>query len=139
MGYTGRLALVLHCIDLASGLVTGLTTQIPIATLQRAVILVDYYYRQVRVLYGKTAASELPPELMRLVVWSQSLDGKHTTTRDVTTKRWAKTSKEAHTIFENLVALGIGELSNSERGAWQWRFTDCAELRCTLLHRLTQS
>ena len=139
VGYTGRLALVLHCIDLASGLVTGLSTQIPIATLQRAVILVDYYYRQVRVLYGKGAASELPAELMRLVAWSQSLDGKHITTRDVVTRRWAKTSKDAHDLFEQLVTLGVGELSNSQKGAWQWRFTECAEVCCTLLHYLSQS
>ena len=139
VGYTGRLALVLHCIDLASGLVTGLSTQIPIATLQRAVTLVDYYYRQVRVLYGKTAASELPAELMRLVAWSQSLDGKHITTRDVVTRRWAKTSKDAHDLFEQLVTLGVGELSNSQRGAWQWRFTESAEACCTLLHYLSQS
>lgn len=139
VGYTGRLALVLHCIDLASGLVTGLTTQIPIATLQRAVILVDYYYRQVRVLYGKTAASELPVALLRVVTLSQSLPLGYVSTRDIQRRNWVKNAKDAHEIFEELVALGVGELTTSKRGSWQWRFVESVVSVNNLTDFLTQS
>lgn len=122
VGYAGRLALVLHCLDIALGLIPESVTIIPESTMQRVVTLLDFYHRQVKVLYSKSAKSDLPTELMRIVELSQQTG--YVTVRDIQRKGWTKTNAEAQKLLEELVSLGIGELSKTVKNSYQWRYME---------------
>jgi hypothetical protein len=99
----------------------GAEAIIGLKTMARAIYLVDFYLQQLRLLYGRFSKTELPNELLRIVEFSQQVGT--ISARDICRKGWAKNTDEAYTLFEQLVSLEVGQLSQSKRGSWQWRYT----------------
>jgi hypothetical protein len=114
-GTTGTLALVLHILE---SVYSPVTLEISEDTMNRAIALSMYYFRQVLSMNAENDLEVIPPQLLKIVELSQQI-GK-VTPRILMRKKWAKDSKQASQLLQQLGEFAIGTLTQSVRGTLEW-------------------
>jgi CRISPR-associated protein Cmr3 len=123
-GYTGRLALILHCLNAA---VVGQqpSEDVGVETVRSAMKLVRWFMGQVRLLYaeGETAVGALEPIYTKLIQLSRVrgwLRAKDVRNFERSLRKASSEVIRAH--FRELEAMGYGEISGVGNRL-QWRAT----------------
>ncbi|MBW4469199.1 MAG: DUF3987 domain-containing protein [Stenomitos rutilans HA7619-LM2] len=119
IGYSARIALLLHCLDIALGECPD-DDRVPAKTMQRSLYLCQYYIQQVKLLHAKTIQTDLPPELLKIVELSQRIG--EVSDREILRKRYAESAEDARDKIRQLIELGLGELSHGDKKSLRWKF-----------------
>lgn len=123
-GDTGILALLLHCLNAA---IEGETPvdRISLQTMQAAIALSRYYLGQVRLIHSEGGqVDKLQDYCQRLIKISQRqgwISARETRNNDRCIRSELKDLDEIRSLFRELAAMGIGELSGEGRSL-RWRY-----------------
>ncbi|MBD1878372.1 DUF3987 domain-containing protein [Coleofasciculus sp. FACHB-T130] len=123
-GYMARLALVIHCLDLAADPSLPFTTTINASTIERAIAWASYYLNQARLLNSKSQP-DVPSELVDIA--NLSKEQGWISHRALQLKHWAKTAEEAKAKLQELARMGLGTLKREGRNLF-WKFVENCDM-----------